>query len=165
LYRQNPNLKFVIPAANQNLLAKIRDSLNPEDHNNVIVLDGFSRDVLSKCDLALLASGTAALEAALFKKPMVVVYKVSFIASLLVRWTKSVDHFSMPNHLAESPIVPEIIQSEVSEKNIADVLGKLINDHEYRESMVAMLSPILDNLTGNGGEQAADAIVRFLQHD
>ncbi|MDB4512241.1 lipid-A-disaccharide synthase, partial [Arenicella sp.] len=127
LSKQFANLKFVIPAANKKIFDYISELPN-YDANLIELIEGSSRDVLALSYLVVLASGTAALEAALFAKPMVVMYRVSKLSAFVYKNSITVEHYSMPNHLAEKPIVPELIQDDASTDNLVAEVSKLLNN-------------------------------------
>jgi lipid-A-disaccharide synthase len=156
-----PNLHFLLPTANQ----KIRHYLQTElqaDTTPVKLIDGHSRDVLALSDVAILASGTAALEAALFGKPMVVMYKVSKLTEMIASRTMVVDHYSMPNHLTSPPAVKELIQEEATVKNLLAEVGRLLDDEQYYQTMQMALAQIAPTLNENSGELACLAIEELL---
>ncbi|MCL4146709.1 UNVERIFIED_CONTAM: hypothetical protein GTU68_032867 [Idotea baltica] len=162
LLQKNINLKFVIPAANQ----KINDYLKQLPNyrpNQVEIINGQSRDLMALCDFVILASGTAALEAALFAKPMVVMYKVSKLSELVFKNTISVEHYSMPNHLTKTPVVPELIQDAATVDNLVIEVEKLLMDTDYFQNMQKSLAQIAPNLNTNSGELACQAIEELLQ--
>ncbi|RBP50937.1 lipid-A-disaccharide synthase [Arenicella xantha] len=156
-----PDLDFVIPAAN----AKIADYLTNElsiGKTRVRLIDGHSRDALALCHVAVLASGTAALEAALFAKPMVVMYKVSKINEWYASRTMTVSHYSMPNHLVSPPIVPELIQDNATSGALVAQLTKLLTDDEHYQHVQATLATIAPSLSESSGELACNAIEALL---
>jgi len=152
-----PDIKFVIPAAS----AKITEYLLERfefDTDVIQIIDGHSRDVLATCELAILASGTAALEAALFAKPMVVMYKVSWLSAFVFGRTITVEHYSMPNHLTEPPAVVELIQGQATKGNLVIEVSRLLTDKLYFKQMGDALAQITPRLTRNSSALACDAI-------
>ena len=156
-----PNLRFVLPAANN----KINDYLVKElniDSKLVRILDGQSRDLLAVADMVILASGTAALEAALFAKPMIVLYKVSRLSQLVFGHTITVKHFSMPNHLTDPPVVPELIQENATAENLVGEVIRLLDDDQYRDCMRTALAEIAPALNVESGKLASQAIMQLI---
>ena len=162
LTKSFPELQFVIPAANEKL-HRYLDQLVAETNAPVTITDGRSRDVLAMCHLAVLASGTAALEAGLFAKPMVVMYKVAKIEEWYAARTMVVKHFSMPNHLTDPPAVRELIQEDASVQNLCAEVSRLLEDQEYYQSMQSALARIAPNLNEDSGELACDAIEALIR--
>ncbi len=161
LSQRYDDLAFVIPAANEKLYRYMVDSLNSENTPVNVVL-GHSRDVLALSYAAILASGTAALEAALFARPMVVMYKVSKLEELYAARTMEVDHFSMPNHLITPPIIPELIQTNATVENAVRELTRLLGDEDQYANVQASLATIAPSLSEESGELACDAIEALL---
>ena len=172
LQQSHPQVEFVVPAANRSLHAYMAE-LPEYDDSVVSIVDGFSRDVLASSDIAILASGTAALEAALFAKPMVVLYKVSKFTAWYAGRTMQVDHYSMPNHLTSPPAVREFVQEEANPENIVSEVTRLIDDAAYYATMhtaLAAIAPTLDLETGSLVCDALEQLVNDkhafeLQHD
>jgi lipid-A-disaccharide synthase len=162
LHAQRPELRFAIPVAND----KIKDFLIDElkvDQAIVTLVDGRSRDLLCIADLVVLASGTAALEAALFAKPMVVMYKMDWLTILLFKHTVQVAHFSMPNQLTDPPIVPELIQEAATAENLQAELVKLLDDPAHFREVTKTLSAIAPDLSMDSGNLAYQAINEMLE--
>ena len=111
----------------------------------------------------VVASGTATLEAAFFRLPFVLVYKVAVMTYLAGRMLIRVKHLGMPNVLADREIVPEFIQGNAQPSAIADEVMKLLNDRARREQMLADFDAVMAKL-GKGGasEIAARAILDAL---
>jgi len=121
-------------------------------------------DALQHADVAVVASGTATLEAALRERPMVVVYRVSPITWLVGKFLVNVPFYSMVNILAKKEIVPELMQHDFSAANVAARVEYLLEHSEAREAMIQGFRALRPRL-GPGGaiERAADAVVRLLQ--
>ena len=94
------------------------------------VLDGQSRLALSAADVALVASGTATLEALLCRCPMVVAYRFGALTAWVVRRLRLVRaaYFALPNLLAGEPLAPEFLQEEVGSTALADALEQVLQD-------------------------------------
>ena len=140
-----PELQFVVPLADtleeKNLTGSIAGF--PIDVN---VISGQTYDVVSCADLALVASGTATLETALLKVPMIIVYKISplsyFIGKLFVR----VKNIGLVNIIAEKTIVPELIQNDASGARIAREALSILGDETKKQAMIRELEAIRSRL-------------------
>jgi lipid-A-disaccharide synthase len=121
-------------------------------------------DALQHSDLAIVASGTATLEAALRERPMVVVYRVSPLTWLLGKFLVDVPFYSMVNILARKPIVEELMQSDFTASNLASRVEYLL-DHPGVCSEMAREFRALKPRLGPGGaiERAADAVIAILR--
>jgi lipid-A-disaccharide synthase len=104
-----PELQFILPAANDAAAALVIQALKTT-HAPVQVLTGQSHTALAACDLALVASGTATLEAALFKKPMVITYRMSERTGAMMLRKAYLPYVGLPNILAGRFVVPELLQ-------------------------------------------------------
>jgi lipid-A-disaccharide synthase len=128
----------------------------------VRLIHGRSRDLLSVADVAILASGTAALEAGMFAVPMVVLYKVAWLSALVFGHTIEVEHFSMPNHLTDTPVVPELIQQQATAANLVKEVDRLMGNTDHYKQMRESLQTIAPTLAENTGQRAASAIFDML---
>ena len=155
------DLQFLAPFASQQTLDYFKDLVvRGASDLPVRLLEGQSRQVLAASDMALLASGTAALEAALHKVPMVVTYKVSWFTSLMVRMFARVSHFSMPNNLMGKPIVPELMQGQATAESIYRELTRYLDNEELRRTTEETLGGIPRMLRCGANENAAEEVLR-----
>lgn len=140
-----PGLRFVLPCASAERRAQLEGMLAGRDLP-VTLLDGRSHEALASCDAVLIASGTATLEALLFKRPMVVAYRVAPLTYRILRRLVKSAYISLPNLLAGRLLVPELIQ-----------------DAATPAALAATLVPLLDD--GSGQTEGFDAIHRALRRD
>jgi lipid-A-disaccharide synthase len=121
-------------------------------------------DALEHSDVAVVASGTATVEAALLQCPMVVVYRVSPVTAFFANFMIDVPFYSMVNLLAGKPIVKELIQRDFTEQAVAEEVKRLLDHPEERARMAEELAIIGSHLDAGGAmRRAAGAIVNFLQ--
>ena len=166
LNQQLPDLHFVIPAAtsdmNQLLKRQIR-VLEPD--LPVTLVEGHSHEALGAADVALLASGTAALEAMLFKCPMVVAYRVSALTHAIVRGfgLLKIRHVSLPNLLAEKELVPEFLQYRATPEHLGPAVLQLLSDRSAREAQVRGLQALTGVLRVGADQRAADAVLALAE--
>ncbi len=157
-----PDLRFAVAAASESLGAIIRRELaaGGESLGKVAVLIGETARTMQRSSVGLVASGTATLEAAFFRLPFVLVYKVASLTYLAGRMLIRVKHLGMPNVLADREIVPEFIQGNARPGAIATELVRLLDDPVRRAQMIADFDGVIANL-GQGGanETAARAIL------
>lgn len=157
-------IKFVAPFANPETRLYFTTLLIKHPDVPVVVVDGNSRQVIAAADVALLASGTAALEAALLKVPMVVAYKGSWASGVLVKLLAHVEHFSMPNHLLEDPIVPEYFQADANVHNLVAAMNRYLLDAEYCLAVSRSFGAIMSSLRCNANDRAARAVANLLEN-
>jgi lipid-A-disaccharide synthase len=121
--------------------------------SGIQVIEGETYDVLAHADLALVASGTATVEAAFLGTPMVTFYRVHPATWILGKWLVDVPFFSMVNLLAEHEIVPELIQGDCTAARLSSEARALLESPERRNHMRRELSDLRQRLAG--GEQGA----------
>jgi lipid-A-disaccharide synthase len=123
-----------------------------------------THDALRHCDVAIVASGTATLEAALCERPMVVVYRLSRLTYRIGRLLVKVPFYSMVNILAGKQVVPELIQSDFTPARVAGQVEYLLDHSQAREEMAKNLRALKERL-GPGGAvgRAADAVAELLR--
>jgi lipid-A-disaccharide synthase len=126
------------------------------------ILFGHARDALAAADVAIVASGTATLEAALLKKPMVIAYKMSGASFQLMRHMGYLPYVGLPNILAEEFVVPELLQNDATPENLAQALLNTLNDSVARERIPRRFAAIHRELKRNTAEQAAMAVIPLL---
>ena len=126
------------------------------------ILFGHARDALAAADVALVASGTATLEAALLKNPMVITYKMAWASWQLMRRMGYLPYVGLPNILAGEFVVPELLQNDATPENLAQALLNLLNDTVVRARIPQRFAEIHRQLRHNTAEQAARAVLPLL---
>ncbi|HKT12225.1 MAG TPA: lipid-A-disaccharide synthase [Terriglobia bacterium] len=127
-------------------------------------LSNSTHEALHYADAAVVASGTATIEAALRHCPMVVVYRVSAFTAMCARFMIDVPFYSMVNLLAGHAVVPELIQSDFTAARVAGSVERLLDDGEARNRMIEDLQKVRSRLGERGAiGRAADAIIRHLE--
>ncbi len=167
LAASHPGLQFACPVATASLGPGIRQSLADQGISDRFQLyDGRSEVVLAAADTVLLASGTAALEAALFQKPMVAAYKVAPLTAALIRGLGllKVERFTLPNQLTETPLVPEFIQQEAKPAAIATAVADLLGDPARRAAIADRFATLRAELAIGADQRAAEAVLSLV-HD
>jgi len=131
----------------------------------VRMLDGQARLALAAADVVLVASGTATLETALFRRPMVVAYKLGFITAFLLRTLGMVKvrHFSQPNLLAGKELVPEFFQEAANAGNLANALARWLDHPDEVTDLQREFGAIHARLRCGGAERAAAEIGALLE--
>jgi len=164
LHSRRPGIEFVAPMANAPARAQFERALAAHAPGAAVhVIDGRAQDAMTAADAVLVTSGTATLEAALVKRPMVVAYRVAPLTGWLLREMKLVktDHFSQPNLLADRRLVPEFFQEQVR----PEVLGPAVLeqlDRGDRAELVAAFTQIHESLRRDASARAADAVLELL---
>jgi lipid-A-disaccharide synthase len=127
------------------------------------LLFGHSHEALAAADLALVASGTASLETALFKTPMVIAYRQSPITWALMRSMLYLPYVGMPNILAGERLVPELLQDEANPAALAAALLALLRDAAAQRRQIERFHEFHHLLRQNTAEKAADAVLGMLR--
>jgi len=160
-----PDLRFVVPLVNARLRGLFESELSRQAPGlPVTLVDGQSRVVLSACDCALAASGTATLEALLHKRPMVVGYRVHPLTYWLVRLfgLVKVRHVAMANLLADRELAPELIQGDCTADRLVPEMLSLIDHPDRRAEIAAEYARIHAGMRHNAGVAAARAILQLI---
>jgi len=163
LAQRYPGLQFVTTLPNAALLGefqRLRDEFAPGV--DVVANVGHSREIMACADVILLASGTAALEAAIIGRPMVVAYKVSTLTKWQVRLFAHTDIYSMPNHLAGERVVPELMQEQCTPDNLARAVGRYLDDPAEVARVTRVFQRIRESMAGDASGNAARAVAELL---
>jgi len=157
LTREQP-LNFVLPASANTGVEFFRQRLGDSP---IRVIDGESWDAMAHADLALAASGTVTVEAALLGTPMVTFYKVTTASWGMGKMLVDVPFYSMVNLVAGRAVVPELMQSQMTGERIAQEARRLLTDPAARGRMQAGLAEVREKLSGGGNApQRAAAIIQ-----
>lgn len=164
LVSQRPELQLIAPMANDAVKQLFGAALQRAGAaERVRLIDGQAQTVMAASDVVLIASGTATLEAALLKKPMVVAYRLGWLTSFLLRDLKLMKSrfFALPNVLAEELLVPEFFNEQVVPGTLGPaVLAQL--ERPDRGDLIARFNALHRSLQSAPGESAADAVVDLL---
>ncbi|GFM65955.1 lipid-A-disaccharide synthase [Pseudomonas cichorii] len=160
LLAQRPDLRFVLPCASPQRRAQVEQLLQGRDLP-VTLLDGRSHVALAACDAVLIASGTATLEALLYKRPMVVAYRLAPLTFWILKRLVKSPYVSLPNLLAQRLLVPELLQDDATPEALARTLLPLLDDGQ---AQTAGFDEIHRTLRRDASNQAADAVLSLLGH-
>jgi len=161
---QLPQARFLVPLVTREsklLFEAALAKVQPENLNLTIMI-GHSLEAMAAADVVLAASGTATLEAALLKRPMVITYRINPLTWWLVKRRIYVSHAGMPNILAGERIVPELLQDDATPEKLSEAVLMLARDKSMRERLDEQFEKIRLALRQNTGEQAATAIMPLL---
>ena len=160
LCAERPGLSVVIPAATPARRAELEALLDerPSLAGRVTLLDGQAREAMVASDAVLLASGTAALEAMLCHRAMLVAYRMAPATHWLAKRLVKTEWISLPNLIARETLVPELIQEAASPAAIALGLGELLDDGEGRAALEARFARMHAGLQRDASRRAGEAI-------
>lgn len=160
-----PNLQVIVPAASPARREELEALLADHPARDIVVLcDGESRQAMTAADAVLLASGTAALEAMLCHRPMVVAYKMAPATHWLAKRMVKTDWISLPNLIAQETLVPELVQDAASHEAIGAALLEWLDDDAKRQAMEARFADLHATLQRGASERAAEAIDALITH-
>ena len=163
LHRQRAGLRFVLPVA-PGMRALVEPLLERYAPGVPIdLLDGRSQDALAACDVTIVASGTATLEAALFKRPMVITYVVSWFNALRMRRMRLQPWFGLPNVLCREFIVPELLQEAATPDALARATIAWLDDESRREKVRVRFNELHHLLRRDTVRESADAIAQVVK--
>ncbi len=156
LNKKHPDLQFCISHA-PNLSDDVYDKYLKK--TNFKVIKGENQALLSVSDALILASGTVALEAALYQTPMIIAYRGPYLFYLIYLIVRCIKRVSLPNIIADKSIVPEILQSKVTVSNISYQIEKLLYDKDYRENNIEQLGKVKALLSDKVSSQEAAKVI------
>jgi lipid-A-disaccharide synthase len=162
MQRQRPALRFVVPAIPA-LRGRVEALARASGLKNLTVLDGRSHDALAACDVTLIASGTATLEAALFKRPMVIAYLQNRLSWFMMRRKQLQPWVGLPNILCSEFVVPELLQDAATPQALAQATLDWLNAPDKTAALQARFTELHHTLRRDTARLAADAIEKVLQ--
>ncbi|KDB53981.1 lipid-A-disaccharide synthase [Sphaerotilus natans subsp. natans DSM 6575] len=162
LAKQNPGLRFVLPA-----MRGVRDLLDPmvakfAGQFELQVLDGRSHEALAACDLTLIASGTATLEAALFKRPMVITYNMHWLSWIRMQGMAYQPWVGLPNILLRGFVVPELLQDSCTPEAVAQAAQQWLDSPSRCEGVGQRFAELHHLLRQDTARRASDAVAQVL---
>lgn len=157
---ERPTIHFEVAAASESLASEIQQLVTASSlRARVRVVTGDASGTMQRASAGLIASGTATLEAAHFRLPFVLVYKVSWPTYFAARLVLKTKHLGMPNVLAGREIVPEFLQHEARPDTIAKKVLELMSDQAARDEMVGEFDAIIAKLGETGASTRAAQII------
>ena len=138
LHKTHPDARFLIPLVNRETRLLFEQALYRADAHDLPlrILFGHAHDALQAADAALVASGTATLEALLLDCPHVITYKVPWLTWQIMKRQALLPWIGLPNILAQRDLVPELIQAQATPENLAEALDKLLRDEGARQAQI-----------------------------
>ena len=171
------SIKFLVPlitrqtrqlfetALYNNISHNQANLINDEDPIDTLDLDilfGHAHDAMEAADVVIVASGTATLEAALLKKPMVITYRMPAISWQILKRMRYQPYVGLPNILAGKFLVPELLQYEATPQKLADAVAHLLSDDVYLKEIQQEFTTIHHSLRQNSAKKAADVVLSYL---
>ena len=159
-----PEARFLVPLASRETRNIFEVALYQCEAKSlpITLLFGHAHEAMIAADGVLVASGTATLEAALLKRPMVITYKMSGLTFWLMKRKKLQPYVGLPNVLAGKFVVPEILQDDATPENLAQALLKLMEDKKAMEELEAQFTTMHLQLKQDTAQKAAQALLPYL---
>ena len=165
-HNAHPDTHFLVPLVNRETRMIFENALFHAGAQDLplTLLYGHADDAFAAADIALVASGTATLEAALYRCPHIIAYRVGGITARWVRRQLRVPWVGLPNVLAGRFIVPELLQDDATPENLAQALLNLYADRVVRGQLGRIFARIHEALRQGSAERAADVVLAQIAH-
>ena len=163
LQRLRPGVSFVVPCVPSLRRAVESAARRAGLQDGLTIVDGQSHTALAACDLTLIASGTATLEAALFKRPMVIAYRMNAISWQIMRRKQLQPWVGLPNILAEDFVVPELLQHDATPRALARALLEWLEAPARMAAVQEKFTVLHHQLRRDTATLATDAIEKTIQ--
>ncbi len=166
LHAEVSDVHFVCPTASRPTRDLMRDAIHRHDAQDLplTLMFGHSHEALAAADLALVASGTATLETALYKTPMVIVYKMSPVTWQIMRRMLYLPYVGLPNILAGELLVDELMQDAATPDAISKALLALMRDNSRQEHQLEKFIEIHHTLRQDNATKAAEAVLEVMDN-
>lgn len=160
-----PEVQFLVPLSTQATRRIFEEALYRHQAQELplTILFGHAQDAMAAADCVLVKSGTATLEAALLKRPMVITYRIPKITHFFVKRLFYLPYFGLPNVLAGRFIVPELMQDQATPDNLAQALKTWLEDKDARASLIAEFERMHIELRQNTAQRASEAVLSILR--
>src|SRR5690606_42027550 len=164
MLNKQPNLRFLIPLVTKETRAIFQQAIYDDDAQDLPlqILFGHAHLAMEAADAVIVASGTATLEAALIKRPMVITYRMPALSWQLLKRMNYLPYVGLPNVLAGRFIVPELLQNQAIPENLAAATLKLARDKALMAEIRAEFTRMHESLRQDSQEKAAQAILAYL---
>ena len=162
LARRRPDLVFVVPAATETIYGRLRAllaSANLPDGADVRLVMGHSHDAMAAADAVLVASGTATLEVALYRRPMVIAYRMAWLSYRIMRHMGYLPWIGLPNILCNETVVPEFIQDGATPEAMGAALLAQLDDPLLAARLADRFAGLHETLRRDCAQRAAEVLL------
>ena len=162
--QENTNTQFLVPLITRETRAIFEQALYKDMSQEIElnILFGHAHDAMEAADVVLVASGTATLEAALLKRPMVITYRMPTLSWWILKRMNYLPYVGLPNILAGKFVVPELLQKEATPQKLADAVSALLTDRNHTQIIKDEFTSIHQTLKQNSAKKAASVILSYL---
>lgn len=167
-HTQFSGIQFLVPLITRETRNIFEDAIHqtyieyPDMDIDLQLLFGHAHDAMEAADVVIVASGTATLEAALLKRPMVITYRMPALSWWMLKRMRYQPYVGLPNILAGRFLVPELLQDDATPQNLADATQRLLGDATYVAEIKQEFTKIHLSLKQNTAEKAASVILSYL---
>ena len=158
-----PNAKFLIPVNNDTNMIFIQARVKSNPTKNLKLIKGKVDEILSSSNIAIAASGTASLQIALHKKPMIIIYRGSWISYFVWKMVRLIPHVSLPNILLNEDIVPEMLQHRATPTLLSKKACEIIKDKRYLKKIESKFYKLHKDLKKNTSSLVFKVIKPYLK--
>jgi lipid-A-disaccharide synthase len=167
IVKEQPDVQFLVPLITRETRMIFEQAIYdncPDNHEElpIQILFGHAHMAMEAADIVIVASGTATLEAALIKRPMVITYRMPALSWQILKRMNYLPYVGLPNVLAGRFIVPELLQHKATPENLAEATLKLVSDKALMVEIRAEFTRMHENLRQDSQEKAAQAILAYL---
>ncbi|MFA6972477.1 MAG: lipid-A-disaccharide synthase [Gallionella sp.] len=164
ILQQLPEARFLVPLASRETRIIFEQAIYDcnADELPFSLLFGHAQDAMIAADIVLVASGTATLECALLKRPMVITYRLKPMTWRMMKRKSYLPYFGLPNILCGRFVVPELMQDDATAENLAQALLNLLNDQDAVAQLEVTFNALHKSLRQNTAEKAATVILPYL---
>ena len=163
LKKRDPKVQFLMPMAGDTQRAFVEHLMTPDLKALPLqIMTGGSHNAIAACDAALVASGTATLEVALFKKPMVISYRMNPASWQVLRLMAYQPWVGLPNIMAREFLVPELLQDRATPAGLSSALWAQLSNDQNRQRLRRRFVDLHHDLMRNTASQSAHAVMELL---
>ncbi len=161
--RQDPDIQFVIPAASPDRYRQLHLLLSRYTDVNVQLINGQSHQVMAAADVVLMASGTTTLEAMLFKRPMVIAYRMASLSWAILSRLVKTPYVGLPNIIAGRELVPEFLQDRTQPELLAAAVMRYFDEPEIVAALQQTFTELHQLLKRDASTRAAQAVAELIE--
>ncbi len=164
-WRKLNQAEFLIPINSKDNHTNMSNMLNSYSNkiNSIKLIIGHSHDAICSSNLVIAVSGTATLEAALYKKPMVIVYKTSLLSYLILKKMMLIPYVGLPNILLKKLVVPEFLQNKATPENISNKAVEILTDKKLQNFLNTKFKQLHISLKKNSSQLIYKKIIKYLK--
>lgn len=164
LTKRDPTMRFIVPMAGAAQRAYFEQLISRPELKDIpiTIINGHSHAAIAAADAVLVASGTATLEVALFKKPMVIAYRMNPASWQILRWMRYQPWVGLPNIMSREFLVPELLQDRASPQALASALWAQISNDQNRQRLRRRFVDLHHDLMRNTAAESAHAVMQLV---